>query len=162
MRASVGTEPGRLRPCGRNDRPAAGRVSHRAEHLPLHVPEPGRPGPLAGDARPGGRAVAERVGASRRVGPVAGDRFPPPLRWPGSFCWNTPRCWSAGLGIGVLAALLAVLPHLLVRATSLPWASLAATLLRRFIARPVHGHVGRSFGPSCPAAGGAARRESVG
>ncbi len=35
----------------------------------------------------------------------------------------------AGLGIGVLAALLAVLPQLLVRVTSLPWASLAGTLL---------------------------------
>jgi len=35
----------------------------------------------------------------------------------------------AGLGIGVLAALLAVLPQLLVRTTSLPWASLAGTLL---------------------------------
>ncbi len=34
----------------------------------------------------------------------------------------------AGLGIGVLAALLAVLPQMLVRATSLPWASLAGTL----------------------------------
>jgi hypothetical protein len=35
----------------------------------------------------------------------------------------------AGLGIGVLAALLAVLPQLLVRTTSLPWASLAGVLL---------------------------------
>jgi ABC-type lipoprotein release transport system permease subunit len=35
----------------------------------------------------------------------------------------------AGLGIGVLAALLAVLPQLLVRTTSLPWTSLAGTLL---------------------------------
>jgi hypothetical protein len=35
----------------------------------------------------------------------------------------------AGLGIGVLAALLAVLPQLMIRGTSLPWASLAGTLL---------------------------------
>ena len=35
---------------------------------------------------------------------------------------------TAGLAIGVIAALLAVLPHLLVRAASLPWASLAGTL----------------------------------
>ena len=34
----------------------------------------------------------------------------------------------AGLGIGFVAALLAVLPHLLARAASLPWASLAGTL----------------------------------
>ena len=34
-----------------------------------------------------------------------------------------------GLGIGILAAVLAVLPQLLVRTTSLPWASLAGTLL---------------------------------
>ncbi len=35
----------------------------------------------------------------------------------------------AGLAIGVAAALLAVLPQLLVRTTSLPWVSLAGTLL---------------------------------
>jgi ABC-type lipoprotein release transport system permease subunit len=35
----------------------------------------------------------------------------------------------AGLGIGVLAALLAVLPQLTTRAASLPWASLSGTLL---------------------------------
>ena len=34
----------------------------------------------------------------------------------------------AGLGIGFVAALLAVLPHLLARAAPLPWASLAGTL----------------------------------
>ena len=33
-----------------------------------------------------------------------------------------------GLGIGFLAALLAVLPHLLARAAPLPWASLCGTL----------------------------------
>jgi hypothetical protein len=35
----------------------------------------------------------------------------------------------AGLAIGVLAALVAVLPQVLVRVTSLPWSSLAATLI---------------------------------
>ncbi len=35
---------------------------------------------------------------------------------------------TAGLGVGVVAAILAVLPHLLTRSGSLPWASLAGTL----------------------------------
>jgi putative ABC transport system permease protein len=35
---------------------------------------------------------------------------------------------TAGLGVGTLAASLAVLPHLLHRGAAAPWASLAATL----------------------------------
>ncbi len=34
----------------------------------------------------------------------------------------------AGLGVGVIAALIAILPHLLTRAASIPWTSLAVTL----------------------------------
>ena len=39
----------------------------------------------------------------------------------------------SGLGIGLVAALLAVLPHLLERGTPLPWAFLAGTLAVVFV-----------------------------
>jgi len=40
---------------------------------------------------------------------------------------------TAGLGAGVVAAVVAVLPHLLARSASIPWASLAATLALVFV-----------------------------
>ena len=133
----------------RDDRPAAGRVSRRAEHLSLDVPEPGRTGAPAGDFRAGGRAVAERLRAPRRAGPAARGRFPPrPLAW--LVLLEHAVLLVAGLGIGVLAALLAVLPHLLHRG-----AAAALALAGRYVAgrpgrRSGRGLSGRSSGAPRP------------
>ena len=47
----------------------------------------------------------------------------------GWFCLEHAVLLTAGLGVGTLAASLAVLPHLLHRGAAVPWASLAGTLI---------------------------------
>src|SRR5439155_623324 len=47
------------------------------EHLPGDLPGAGRTGPATGGVGPGGGAVAQRLGAARGTGPVAGARVSP-------------------------------------------------------------------------------------
>ena len=109
----------------RNDRRAAQRLGRRREHVSCHVPESRRAGALVGHYRAGRRAMAERLGAAGRVGPAPRRRFPRANA-------GHPRgdgervALLLGLGVGLLAALVAVLPHLIGRGAAVPFGLLAA------------------------------------
>ena len=125
--ADAGANPRRFRTRGRDHRPTPGRVPHRAKHLPLHISKLGRLGVAAGHARSGCRAVAsvlERRGELALLRATGFRRTT--LAW--LVLLEHAALLLTGLGVGVLAALLAVLPHLVDRAAPLSWAPLAALL----------------------------------
>ncbi len=134
----------RVRLFGRNDRPASGRISCRAEHLPLDVPEPWRPGALLGTF---GLAAVQLRNVFERRGELALLRRPDSAepRSAGWCCWNT-RAVATGLGIGTLAACWPCCRISSARGVLVPWALLAATLIVVFVVGLAAG--GRPFGPS--------------
>jgi hypothetical protein len=56
---------------------AVGAVQRGAEHLPGHLPSPGRPGAADRERGPGRGGVAQRARATQRVRPPAGGRISP-------------------------------------------------------------------------------------
>ena len=106
----AGTEPGRLRLCRPDHGRAAGRFSGRAEHVSVDLSKPSAGWVLLGTlglAVVQFRSVFERRGelwlVARRVFAAAGCA--------GLVLLEHALLLVAGLGIGVLAALLAVLPQ---------------------------------------------------
>src|SRR5262249_46666936 len=67
----AGKGPGQAGLRGHADGPADGGVPDGGKHLPVDVPGSRRPGVVVGGGGIGRRAVARRVGAARRAGPVA-------------------------------------------------------------------------------------------
>ena len=126
-RTSTRRPVGRFRLGRRDQCRTAGGFLRRAEHLSVDVSEFGRARLAAGDVRTGDRAIAQCAGAARRVGADAGRRFSPALLARLVMLENA-LLLVAGLGVGLVAALVAVLPYWLSGGATVPWLSLGATL----------------------------------
>ena len=103
---------------------AARRLSRGAEHVPGDVPGARRLRPAAGRAGAGGGGAAERLGAAARVGTAAGAGLPGAALGVLVLAENV-LLLAAGLGLGVVAALGAVLPA---GGATVPWGRLAGLL----------------------------------
>ena len=126
VRAALASQLGRLWVGHGNHRTTPGGFPRGAEHLSIDLPKPRRIGAPVGHVRPGGRAIAERAGASRRVG------HPPRRGLPAStLAWlvllNTPFCWARAYWSGCWRQCWQCCRSARTR-RSIPWASLGVTL----------------------------------
>ena len=127
MWTGIRTDAGRLRADGGDDRRAPGRVHGRRERLSIRVPESCGLGLLLGTI--GLAAVQLRSVLERRrelaLLRAAGFRRGSLARL---IVLENLVLLTAGLGVGMLSALVAVLPHLLGHGASIPWKVLALML----------------------------------
>ena len=122
-----GRDPGRapardwrLRRIRATQQPASGRIPGGAEHVFVNVSKPGRIGAFAGHAGIGRRAVRNLAQRRRELALLRATGIAPRMLARMVF-WETIVLLGLGLAGGVLAALIAVLPHLLSGGAHLPW-----------------------------------------
>ena len=114
-----GTGAWRLRFRCRIDGRQAGLVHGSAKHLSLDIPKPRRPGSFARHDRVGRRSIAQRPGAPRRAGSDARAGFRR-RRLAAMVLWENASLLIGGLGIGLVAALVSIIPQLAAGGATIP------------------------------------------